>query len=329
MSSSRSIAAARQRRGVESAPPIKNNNYATTPGNKDNFNNNQHQHQQSRPNYRTTKSNIYQDNNSASNVNNNANQVSKLSVSDAFALVTLRLGRVELIINKLQTDGIIDANNNVIGEKLNTNSSFDDTILQNIITRLDGLDKKTVSNDLNQKLQSQYNSLSDDVKQTKEVVMKLQSFIMDISQKMNNFISTQENINEDFFDLRDEFHNNLLNDNMNTVLENQASENLENEQIQQNEQNQPIGVNNEIVNHENGNEMLHENTLGENVSDDQTINTETLNDKNLDYLITNNLNNFTEETNDKNDTTSSSSSSSSLSRNKQKNNKSKSVNLNV
>ena len=98
MSSSRSIAAARQRRGVESAPPIKNNNYASNPGNKDNFNNNQ----QSRPNYRTTKSNIHQENNSASNMNNNGNTVSKLSVSDAFALVTLRLGRVELIINKLQ-----------------------------------------------------------------------------------------------------------------------------------------------------------------------------------------------------------------------------------
>jgi hypothetical protein len=156
MSSSRSIAAARQRRGVESAPPIKNNSYASNSSSKDNFNNNQ----QNRPNYRTTKTNIYQDNNTNANMNNNtnANQVSKLSVSDAFALVTLRLGRVELIINKLQSEGILDANNNINSENLgNNNSNFDDTILQNIITRLDGLDKKTVSNDLNQKLQSQYN----------------------------------------------------------------------------------------------------------------------------------------------------------------------------
>ena len=41
MSSSRSIAAARQRRGVESAPPIKNNSYASNSAGKDNFNNNQ------------------------------------------------------------------------------------------------------------------------------------------------------------------------------------------------------------------------------------------------------------------------------------------------
>lgn len=304
MSSSRSIAAARQRRGVESAPPIKNNNYASNPGNKDNFNNNQ----QSRPNYRTTKSNIYQENNPASNMNNNGNTVSKLSVSDAFALVTLRLGRVELIINKLQTEGIIDANNNVISEKLNNgdNASFDDTILQNIITRLDGLDKKTVSNDLNQKLQSQYNSLSEDVKQTKEVVMKLQSFIMDVSQKMNSFITTQENINEDFFDLRDDFHNSLVNDTTN------APEQLENEQIEES------GTNDVDANNES-NEIVPENQLDAEISDDKPSD-----DKNIDSLIANNLTNFTEEAND-NDTNN----TTSISKNKQKNNKNKSMNLSL
>ena len=241
MSSSRSIAAARQRRGVESAPPIKNNSYASNSVGKDNFNNN---NQQQRPNYRTTKSNIYQDNNAPSNMNNNANQVSKLSVSDAFALVTLRLGRVELIINKLQSEGILDANNNVNSENIGNNNNFDDTILQNIITRLDGLDKKTVSNDLNQKLQSQYNVLSEDVKQTKEVVLKLQSFIMDISQKMNNFITTQETINEEFFDLRDDFHSSVIN---NVVLVN----------------NEPIKDNTELIKEEKATNIqtLIENNL--------------------------------------------------------------------
>lgn len=301
MSSSRSITAARQRRGVESAPPMKNNNYASNSLGKDNFNNNQ----QSRPNYRTTKSNIHQETNSSSNMNNNANQVSKLSVSDAFALVTLRLGRVELIINKLQSEGIIDANNNVINEKVNGtggNNNFDDTILQNIITRLDGLDKKTVSNDLNQKLQSQYNSLSEDLKQTKEVVMKLQSFIMDISQKQNSFISTQENINDDFFDLRDEYHNNLLNDNNNTFPENEPIENENN-----NDDNHPVT------------HQLDEN------QNESVENIQPSEDENIDSLIVNNLNNFTEVANetDANGTTIY------TSKNKQKNNKNKSVNLDV
>jgi hypothetical protein len=306
MSSSRSITAARQRRGVESAPPMKNNNYVSNSVGKDNFNNNQ----QSRPNYRTTKNNTYQDANSNnSNSNSSANPVSKLSVSDAFALVTLRLGRVELIINKLQTEGIIDANNNVINEKLNAtggNNNFDDTILQNIITRLDGLDKKTVSNDLNQKLQSQYNSLSEDVKQTKEVVMKLQSFIMDVSQKMNSFITTQENINEDFFDLRDDFHNSLVNDTANPL------EQLENGPIEESDIND-VDANNEST------EIATENQLNDVVSHENQSD-----DKNIDSLIANNLNNFTEEAND-NDTNN----TTSISKNKQKNNKNKSMNLNV
>jgi hypothetical protein len=304
MSSSRSIAAARQRRGVESAPPIKNNNYASNSVGKDNFNNNQ----QNRPNYRTTKTNIYQDNNTTANMNNNANQVSKLSVSDAFALVTLRLGRVELIINKLQSEGILDANNNLTSETLgnNNNNNFDDTILQNIITRLDGLDKKTVSNDLNQKLQSQYNVLSEDVKQTKEVVIKLQSFIMDISQKLNSFITTQESINEEFFDLRDDFHSSVLNDVTNTISENT--------------------INNQI---ENGETLVDENNIQEDdvvaVSESEE-NNETFDNQNLDSLIANNLDNFTETiTNTMEQVTT----TTEINKNKQKNNKNKSMNVNV
>jgi hypothetical protein len=302
MSSSRSIAAARQRRGVESAPPIKPNSYASNSVGRDNFNNNQ----QSRPNYRTTKSNIYQDNNAPTNMNNNANQVSKLSVSDAFALVTLRLGRVELIINKLQSEGILDANNNVNSETLGkNNNNFDDTILQNIITRLDGLDKKTVSNDLNQKLQSQYNVLSEDVKQTKEVVMKLQSFIMDISQKLNSFITTQESINEEFFDLRDDFHSSIINEVTNTIPENDETSDDKNNAIED-----------EVV-----------NTI-ENQENDLTVDNEMSDNQNLDRLIVNNLDNFIENTTDvvmEEVTTT----TAEISKNKQRNNKNKSMNVNV
>lgn len=302
MSSSRSIAAARQRRGVESAPPIKPNSYASNSVGRDNFNNNQ----QSRPNYRTTKSNIYQDNNAPTNMNNNANQVSKLSVSDAFALVTLRLGRVELIINKLQSEGILDANNNVNSETLGkNNNNFDDTILQNIITRLDGLDKKTVSNDLNQKLQSQYNVLSEDVKQTKEVVMKLQSFIMDISQKLNSFITTQESINEEFFDLRDDFHSSIINEVTNTIPENDETSDDKNNAIED-----------EVV-----------NTI-ENQENDLTVDNEMSDNQNLDRLIVNNLDNFIENTTNvvmEEVTTT----TTEISKNKQRNNKNKSMNVNV
>lgn len=303
MSSSRSIAAARQRRGVESAPPIKPNSYASNSVGRDNFNNNQ----QSRPNYRTTKSNIYQDNNAPTNTNNNANQVSKLSVSDAFALVTLRLGRVELIINKLQSEGILDANNNVNSETLDkNNNNFDDTILQNIITRLDGLDKKTVSNDLNQKLQSQYNVLSEDVKQTKEVVMKLQSFIMDINQKLNSFITTQESINEEFFDLRDDFHTSIITEVTNTISENDETSDDKN----------------------NANEDEVVNTI-ENQENDLTVDNEMSDNQNLDRLIVNNLDNFIENTTNVVMEEVTTTTTTEISKNKQRNKENKSMNVNV
>jgi hypothetical protein len=305
MSSSRSIAAARQRRGVESAPPIKNNNYASNSVNKDTNNN-----QQPRPNYKTTKSNIHVDNNTSSNVNN-ANQVSKLSVSDAFALVTIRLGRVEMIINKLQIEGIIDANNNIINtDNINSNNtSIDDTILQNIITRLDGLDKKTVSNDLNQKLQSQYNVLSEDVKQTKEMVMKLQSYMIEISHKLNTFVTTQENINEEFFDLRDEFNNNLnaINDGSNIISENETNQHIENDEA--------IDVN---VSYDLASTV-------EILENDQTVDHETFESQNVDTTITGDLvDSFTETLNN----TVEQVTTSDAQKNNKKN-KNKTVNLNV
>jgi hypothetical protein len=209
-------------------------------------------------------------------------------------------------MNKLQSEGILDANNNINSENLANNNNFDDTILQNIITRLDGLDKKTVSNDLNQKLQSQYNVLSEDVKQTKEVVIKLQSFIMDISQKMNSFITTQESINEEFFDLRDDFHSSVLNDVTNTISENT--------------------INNQI---ENGETLVDENNIQEDdvvaVSESEE-NNETFDNQNLDSLIANNLDNFTETiTNTMEQVTT----TTEINKNKQKNNKNKSMNVNV
>ena len=125
---------------------------------------------------------------------------------------------------------------------------------------------------------------------------------------MNTFIATQENINEDFFDLRDDFHNSLVNDTVN------APDQLENGQIIE-----ESGIHDNNVNNENGNAMTGENQFNDVISDNILSD-----DNNIDSLITNNLNNFTEEANgnENNDTNP-------VSKNKQKNNKNKSMNLNV
>ena len=63
----------------------------------------------------------------------------------------------------------------------------------------------------NQKLQSQYNNLQEELKQTKDMMMKMQSFILENSQKLTSFISNQElfntnqeAINDELFDIRDD-----------------------------------------------------------------------------------------------------------------------------
>jgi hypothetical protein len=162
---------------------------------------------------------------------------------------------------------------------------------------------------LNQKLQSQYNVLSEDVKQTKEVVMKLQSFIMDISQKLNSFITTQESINEEFFDLRDDFHNSIINEVTNIIPENDETSDDKNNAIED-----------EVV-----------NTI-ENQENDLTVDNEMSDNQYLDRLIVNNLDNFLENTTNvvmEEVTTATTATATEISKNKQRNNKNKSMNVNV
>lgn len=93
MSSSRSIAAARQRRAGE-APPVAQRGPATSINSQQAFA--QQQMQQGNPNQLPPQ---------APQV-----PVGKLSVGDAFALVTIRLGRIETIIQKLEAEGVIGPN---------------------------------------------------------------------------------------------------------------------------------------------------------------------------------------------------------------------------
>lgn len=61
-------------------------------------------------------------------------KVSKLTVSDAIGLITLRLGRVESILIEME-------HNNQTGSANNSDTSYDKTALANIVARLDSLEK--------------------------------------------------------------------------------------------------------------------------------------------------------------------------------------------
>lgn len=182
MSSSRSIAGARQRRGGEAPPPP-----PPTPVN-------------SRPQ-------VY---NQGPGQGQNQNpggknpEPGKLSVSNAFALVTIRLGRLETIVNKLQTGevGVVehDASARIV----------DDSVIKSIVSRLEQLEKKntgqTHTSDLTNEtksLQNEIKSLHDrtakelalikkEMAEIKNYTLQMQSFTMQTNQKLCDVIFQKE-----------------------------------------------------------------------------------------------------------------------------------------
>jgi hypothetical protein len=145
--------------------------------------------------------------------------VGKLSVGDAFALVTIRLGRIETIIQKLEAEGVIGPNAQHGSDAIEHDENMrlvDDTVIRNIVARLGDLEKgqtKLTTLTQNKKepelngeeifkmvenqtldLQNQVTQLKNELRDTKEMLMKLQSFSMETNQKIISIVLTQENL---------------------------------------------------------------------------------------------------------------------------------------
>jgi len=150
--SSRSLAAARARRAGENAPPVSGNRPGTSIGSYAAFGQPPPNPQQ---NVRVARGpqNVYQQPPVQQNVYQQTQQVqpqqqnqnglpfTKLSISDAIGLITIRLGRVEQWI--IETD-----HENEMNEQQNNSSStnnFDSSILTNFASRLDSLEKREPS----------------------------------------------------------------------------------------------------------------------------------------------------------------------------------------
>ena len=202
MSSSRSIAAARQRRAGE-APPVAQRGPGTSINSQQAFAQQQMQQQPGNPNQLPPQ---------APQV-----PVGKLSIGDAFALVTIRLGRIETIIQKLEAEGVIGPNAVHVSDSMEHDENMrlvDDTVIRNVIARLGDLEKgqtkltalaqnkqepelngedvyKMVESQTSD-LQNQVNQLKNELRDTKEMLMKLQSFSMETNQKIISIVLTQE-----------------------------------------------------------------------------------------------------------------------------------------
>lgn len=143
-------------------------------------------------------------------------QTPKLSVSDAMALVTLRLGRVETFINSMPTleqlhNTTISNNDEDQNNKENENVRFvDENVFTNIVSRLDNLEKEntnkppslpkvTNTNELSninnniKELNKKYDTLSEELFQLKNLLLSVQSFAMQTNQKVNDIITENNN----------------------------------------------------------------------------------------------------------------------------------------
>ena len=197
MSSSRSIAAARQKRSGDTVqkPQQLQQQQGLKPGlgQKPQMPNLKQQQQQQQPQSRP-----------------------KLSVSDAFGLVTLRLGRVEQFMIQFQEQGGVTSGNNSIPE----NSQLIDTsVFTNMISRLDGLEKK----DTNSK---QMSVLESELRSTKDLLISLMAkfdkFTKETDEKFADFDCAFADI-EGKIDTNTTVENNLQ-DNDNVISSDLQSE---------------------------------------------------------------------------------------------------------
>lgn len=177
-------------------------------------------------------------------------QVPKLSVSDAIGLLSLRLGKVEGLVQNIQVEQVSQGDS---GMGFNENSRIiDDGVFKSIVSRLDVLEKNqkalmdnqtTLSNSMktiasktsqtgvsggaqtivkdvsDEKLASVNENmeiLRAEITMVKDLLMKLQNFTMDTNQKLVDLIIQQDNMADNYM-----VHNNA------TLFEDDAATNLE------------------------------------------------------------------------------------------------------
>lgn len=179
-SSSRSIAAARSRRAGESQPPVSGGRPVTSIASHSAFV--QQQMQPPPNNVRVAKAPIQQQ----QQQQQGGLPFTKLTISDAIGLVTLRLGRVEQFI--------IDFENGEL-KTHNTNSSVpensrvvDNSVLTTIVNRLDALEKKEGSAG---SFASSFAGLEKELKDTKDLLshllFKFELFTKETGEKFGDF----------------------------------------------------------------------------------------------------------------------------------------------
>jgi hypothetical protein len=148
MSSSRSIAAARNRRAGD--PPSTNNRPGTSINSQPAFSSQTKSQTQSKFQQNVTVQN--------STPNVPVSSTSKLTISDAIGLITLRLGRVEQILQDAEHNGGLSVASNSI---LDNAHLIDKSVINSIVNRLDSLEKKEKETSSNTKFDTEIRTIKD------------------------------------------------------------------------------------------------------------------------------------------------------------------------
>jgi len=198
MSSSRSIAAARNRRAGEQAPTSRpGTSIAAQPA----FS----QQTQSKKSVTSTTSN------STPNV---PVSNTKLTVSDAIGLITLRLGRVEQVMMEIEHNGGTSTSINIPD---NTHL-VDKSVINSIVNRLETLEKKEKESSNNQ----QINKLENEIRDIKDLlmsqIMKYEKFTLETNKRFDD-------VDEAFVELEKQ-QETLNNCNISLVVDEIVSNNV-------------------------------------------------------------------------------------------------------
>jgi len=115
----------------------------------------------------------------------------KLSVSDAFALVTLRLGRVELLLQKWQSMGVESDDGVHIPAATSSAPDVNNTIVKSLVSRIDDLERSIKGGvsmkDFDAKIEmliGRNTYLHNELRDAKDTIFKLQTITLETSQKM-------------------------------------------------------------------------------------------------------------------------------------------------
>jgi len=244
-SSSRSIAAARQKRAGEQSQQMNTSRPVTSISSQGAFAQQYQQQMMSKSipisskNVRTAQ-NINKGTGGRNNTNiiqnNQSDQSTKISISNAVGLITLRLGRLESIINESIENGFLNNDNNDNNDNTNTTPHnmklVSDEVFENIVNRINLLESKVIQfTNQHDKLEQLENEMKNMQSSLDNLNTILSSFVNDTNEKFMDYENALAEIEKNF-EVEPELNNTLVKEeSASSDLANINEETLENPEI--------------------------------------------------------------------------------------------------